>query len=96
MTATTDETPWCLFVSIDFHTSFEPCIILSIHQNKYWAQRYAEALNSDDRWSVKAMLVEYTESVSKLKAGDYLLDKRINVVMDMSGDVIVTEGDHED
>lgn len=55
-----------------------------------------DALNSDDRWSVKAMLVEYTESVSKLKAGDYLLDKRVDVVMDMSGDVTVAEGDHED
>lgn len=96
MTATTDETPWCLVASIDFHTGFEPFIVLSIHQNKYWAQRYADALNSDDRWSIKAMLMEYTESVSKLKAGDYLLDKRINVVMDMSGDVTVAEGDHED
>lgn len=37
MTATTDETPWCLFTSIDFHTGFAPCVILSIHQNKYWA-----------------------------------------------------------
>ena len=96
MTATTDETPWCICASFDFHTGFEPYTVLSIHQNKYWAQRYADALNSDDRWSVKAMLVEYTESVSKLKAGDYLLDKRIDVVTDMSGDVTVAEGDHED
>lgn len=96
MTATTDETPWCLFTSIDFHTGFAPCIILSIHQNKYWAQQYADALNSDDRWSVKAMLVEYTESVSKLKMGDYLLGKKIDVVMDMSGDVTVAEGNYED
>ena len=42
------------------------------------------------------MLVEYTESVSKLKAGDYFLDKKIDVVMDMSGDVTVAEGDYED
>lgn len=95
MTATT-ETPWCLLAVIDFKTGFAPCVVLSIHQNKYWAQRYADSLNSDDRWSVEAMLVKYTESVSKLKAGDYLFDNKIDVVMDMSGDVTVGEGDHED
>lgn len=40
--------------------------------------------------------MEYTESVSKLKAGDYLLGKKLDVVMDMSGDVTVAEGDYED
>lgn len=95
MTATTDETPWCIFASIDFHTGFAPCTVLSIHKNKYLARQYADALNSDDRWSVKAILVEYTESVSKLKPGDYLFDKKIDVVMDMSGNITVAEGDHE-
>lgn len=34
----------------------------------------------DKNWCV---LVEYTESVRKLKQGDYLLNKKIDVVMDM-------------
>lgn len=79
---TADENPWCVLAEIDFKTGFDPCVALSVHRNKRAAQKVADALRADKYWPTKAMLVAYTESVSKLKVGDYLLNKKVDSIMD--------------
>lgn len=93
MTATTE---WCILSVIDFKTGFAPCVVLSVHRNLREAYAYAISLADDLHWPTTVDVLKYTDDIRKLKVGDYLRDKKIDVVMDMSGDVTVAEGDHED
>lgn len=93
MTATTE---WYILSVIDFKTGFAPCVVLSVHRNLREAYVYANALADDTYWPTTVDVLKYTDDIRKLKVGDYLRDKKIDVIMDMSGDVTVAEGDHED
>lgn len=93
MTATTE---WCILSVIDFKTGFAPCVVLSVHRNLREAYEYAISLANDLHWPTTVDVLKYTDDIRKLKVGDYLRDKKIDVVMDISGDVTVAEGDYED
>lgn len=95
MTVTT-ETPWCLLAVIDFKTGFAPCVVLSIHQNLLAAQAYANALAGDTCWPTTVDVLKYTDDIRKLKVGDYLRDKKIDVIMDETGNIVVEGAYDED
>lgn len=95
MTATT-ETPWCLLAVIDFKTGFAPYVVLIIHRNLREAQAYATALASDTYWPTTVDVLKYTDDIRKLKVGDYLRDKKIDVIMDKTGNVVIEGGYDED
>lgn len=84
MTATIDVTPWCVLATIKFTKSLPPCEVLSIHYCKKEAQKIADALSADERWSTTTKLLEYSGEVCNLKEGDYLLGHKIDVIMEYS------------
>ena len=69
---------------------------MSFHQTLHDARLTQQAHADDLHWPTTVDVLKYTDDIRKLKVGDYLRDKKIDVVMDMSGDVTVAEGDHED
>ena len=93
MTATTE---WCILSVIDFKTGFAPCVVLSVHRNLLEAQAYANSLASDTHWPTTVDVLEYTDDIRKLKVGDYLRDKKIDVIMDKTGNVVVKGDCYED
>lgn len=90
------ETPWCLLTVIDFKTGFAPCVVLSIHQNLLAAQAYANALADDTYWPTTVDVLKCTDNIRKLRVGDYLLGKKIDVIMDKTDDVVIKGDCHED
>lgn len=86
MTATTE---WCVLAVIDFKTGFAPCVVLSVHQNLREAYAYAVSLADDPHWPTTVDVLKYTDDIRKLKVGDYLRDKKIDVVMDKTGNAVV-------
>lgn len=93
MTATTE---WCILAVIDFKTGFAPCVVLSVHQNLREAHAYAISLADDPHWPTTVDMLKYTDDIRKLKVGDRLLGKKIDVIMDMTGDVVVEGAYDED
>ncbi len=92
MTATTE---WCVLAVIDFRTGFTPCVVLSVHQNLREAYTYAISLADDSRWPTTVDVLKHTDDIRKLKVGDYLRDKKIDVIMDKTGNVVV-EGTYDE
>lgn len=93
MTATTE---WCVLAVIDFKTGFAPCVVLSVHRNLREAYVYASSLADDPHWPTTVDVLKYTDDVRKLKVGDYLRDKKIDVIMDKTGNVVVEGAYDED
>lgn len=93
MTSTTE---WCILAEIDFKTGFAPCVVLSVHRNLREVQAYSASLADDPRWSTTVDVLKYTDDIRKLKVGDYLRDKKIDVIMDKTGNVVVEGAYDED
>lgn len=93
MTATTE---WCVLAVIDFKTGFAPCVVLSVHRNLREAQAYSASLADDLHWPTTVDMLKYTDDIRKLKVGDYLRDKKIDVIMDKTGNVVVKGDCYED
>lgn len=93
MTATTE---WCVLAAIDFKTGFAPCVVLSVHRNLREAYAYATSLADDPRWPTIVDVLKYTDEIRKLKVGDYLRYKKIDVIMDKTGNVVVEGAYDED
>lgn len=79
MTAMTE---WCVLAVIQFTEQFTPCVVLSVHRNERQAQLVADTLAADSYWPTTVNVLEYTDDIRKLKEGDWLLDKKIDVIMD--------------
>lgn len=93
MTATTE---WCILAVIDFKTGFAPCVVLSVHRNLLEAQAYANRLAIDAHWPTTVDVLKYTDDIRKLRVGDHLLGKKIDVIMDKTGNVVVKGDCYED
>lgn len=93
MTATTE---WCILAVIDFKTGFAPCVVLSVHRNLREAQAYSASLADDPHWPTTVDMLKYTDDIRKLKVGDRLLGKKIDVIMDKTGNVVVEGAYDED
>lgn len=93
MTVTTE---WCILAEIDFKTGFAPCVVLSVHRNLREAQAYSASLADDPHWSTTVDMLKYTDDIRKLKVGNYLRDKKIDVIMDKTGNVVVEGAYDED
>lgn len=89
MTVTTE---WCILAEIDFETGFAPCVVLSVHRNLREAQVYSASLADDPHWPTTVDVLKYTDDIRKLKVGDRLLGKKIDVIMDKTDDVVVEGG----
>ena len=81
----TAKTKWCILASIQFIEQFSPCVVLSIHRSFLAAQVLAGSLAADTHWPTTVKVLKYTDDVRKLRVGDRLLDKKIDVIMDKSG-----------
>lgn len=81
----TAKTKWCILASIQFTEQFSPCVVLSIHRNFLEAQVLAASLAADTYWPTTVKVLEYTDDIRKLRVGDQLLGKKIDVIMDKSG-----------
>lgn len=79
MTATTE---WCILAAIQFTEQFAPCVVLSVHRNEWQARETATALAADSYWPTTTNVLEYTDNIRNLKEGDWLLGKKIDVIMD--------------
>lgn len=89
-------TEWCVLAVIDFKTGFEPCAVLSIHRDLREAQAYANSLAIDAYWPTTVDVLKYTDDIRKLRVGDRLLGKKIDVIMDKTGNVVVKGAYDED
>lgn len=78
MTKTTD---WCVLASIQFTEQFSPCVVLSIHRNLLEAQALSADLAANTHWPTTVDVFECTDDIRKLKEGNYLLDKKIDVIL---------------
>lgn len=92
----TAKTKWCILASIQFTEQFSPCVVLSIHRNFLEAQTLAASLAADTYWPTTVKTLEYTDDIRKLRAGDWLLGKKIDVIMDKSGAATLYRTDDED
>lgn len=81
----TAKTKWCILASIQFTEQFSPCVVLSIHRNFLAAQALAASLAADTYWPTTVKVLKYTDDIRKLRVGDRLLGKKIDVIMDKSG-----------
>lgn len=70
--------------------------VLSVHRNLREAQAYSASLADDPHWPTTVDMLKYTDDIRKLKVGDRLLGKKIDVIMDMTGDVVVEGAYDED
>lgn len=92
----TAKTKWCILASIQFTEQFSPCVVLSIHRNFLWAQALAASLAADTHWPTTVKVLKYTDDIRKLRPGDWLLGKKIDVIMDKSGATTIYRTDDED
>lgn len=83
---------WCVLSVIKFTEYFEPCVVLSIHQDKACAQQLVDELSVDERWPTTARLIKYDRNISGLKEGDILCGHKIDVIMNLCERV----GDNDD
>lgn len=81
MTATTE---WCVLAVIDFKTGFAPCVVLSVHRNEERARKVATALEADSYWPTTTEVIEGSDDTRKLRVGSWFLDRKIDVIMDLS------------
>lgn len=81
----TTKTKWCILASIQFTEQFSPCVVLSIHRNFLEAQTLAASLAADTCWPTTVEVLKYTDDIRKLRVGNWLLGKKIDVIMDKSG-----------
>lgn len=58
--------------------------VLSIHRNFLEAQTLAASLAADTYWPTTVKTLECTDDIRKLRVGDWLLGKKIDVIMDKS------------
>lgn len=72
---------WCVLSVIKFTEYFEPCVVLSIHEDKECAQSLVDELSVDERWPTKASLIKYNRNISGLKEGDILHGHKIDVIL---------------
>lgn len=84
---------WCVLSAIKFTEEFKPCVVLSIHQDKAYAQSLVERLSADERWPTTAHLIKYDRNISGLKEGDILHGYAIDVILnyyerDRNSDVV--------
>lgn len=93
MTAMTE---WCVLAAIQFTEQFSPCVVLSVHRNLREAHAYAISLADDPHWPTTVDVLKYTDDIRKLKVGDYLRDKKIDVIMDKTDNVVVEGAYDED
>ena len=71
-------------------------MVLSVHRNLREAHAYAICLTDDRHWPTTVDVLKYTDDIRKLKVGDYLRDKKIDVIMDKTGNVVVEGAYDED
>lgn len=84
---------WCVLSVIKFTEYFAPCVVLSVHQDKDYAQFLVERLSEDERWPTKTRLIKYDRNISRLKEGDILCGHKIDVILnyyerDLNSDVV--------
>lgn len=81
----TAKTKWCILASIQYTEQLSPCVVLSIHRNFLEAQALAASLAADTYWPTTVEVLKYTDDIRKLRVGNRLLGKKIDVIMDKSG-----------
>lgn len=84
---------WCVLSAIKFTERFDPCVVLSVHEDKEYAQSLVERLSADERWPTTARLIKYDRNIRDLKEGDILCGYKIDVIMnyyerDRNSDVV--------
>lgn len=84
---------WCVLSVIKFTEQFNPCVVLSVHQTKEYAQSLVEKLSADERWPTEARLIKYDRNIRDLKEGDILCGYAIDVILnyyerDRNSDVV--------
>lgn len=72
---------WCVLSVIKFTEYFDPCVVLSIHQDKEHAQQLVDELSIDERWPTTARLIKYDRNIRGLKEGDILCGHKIDVIV---------------
>lgn len=72
---------WCVLTVIKFTEYFDPCVVLSVYQDKECAQQLVDELSVDERWPTTARLIKYDRNISGLKEGDILCGHKIDVIM---------------
>nr|DAW06952.1 MAG TPA: hypothetical protein [Caudoviricetes sp.] len=81
MTAMTE---WCVLAAIQFTEQFSPCVVLSVHRTEERARKVAAALEADSHWPTTTEVIEGSDDTRKLRVGSWFLDKKIDVIMDLS------------
>lgn len=84
---------WCVLSVIKFTERFEPCVVLSVHEDKEYAMSLAERLSEDERWPTNTRLIKYDRNIRELKEGDILCGYKIDVIFnyferDRNSDVV--------
>ena len=72
---------WCVLSVIKFAEYFDPCVVLSIHQDKVHAQQLVDELSVDERWPTTARPIKYDRNISELKEGDILCGHKIDIIV---------------
>lgn len=72
---------WCVLAAIKFTEYFDPCVVLSVYQDKEYAQSLAEELSADDHWPTKTRLIKYDRNIRKLREGDILHGYKIDIIL---------------
>lgn len=72
---------WCVLSVIKFTEYFEPCVVLSIHQDKECAQSLVDEMSADERWPTTARLIKYNRNIRGLREGDILCGYKIDTIL---------------
>lgn len=84
---------WCVLSVIKFTEQFKPCVVLSVHDDKTYAQSLVDRLTGDDRWPTTARLIKYDRNIRELTEGDILCGYTIDIILnyyerDRNSDVV--------